>query len=335
MNKKIKILILILILFLLAGTLSYFLFFLKKEKKIYRVGILGGVADFIDIANGFRAKMTELGYIEGKNIIYEVKSGNFDQTELEKIAKKFVEEKVDLIFVYPTEAAVIAKNVTKGTNIPVIFGLAGIEGTNLVESISKPGGNITGIRYPGPDLVIKRLEFLLKIAPNIKRIYVPYDPNYPTVPPALAALRSAALFYGINLVEIQIHSVEELQEALKKQSETVDSKTDAIQILPDYLTQIPAGWEIIRNFAEENKIPLVGSALSTVEKGGILAFCVDFFEIGKLAAPLADKVLKGTPAGEIMVVTSPGHLWLNYRKAQELGLTVPADLLSMAEKIIR
>ncbi len=307
----------------------------EKKPKVYRVGILGGMEPFSDIADGFKAKMSELGYIENKNIVYDIQVANFQLTDLQLVAKKFVEDEVDLIFVFPTEASLAAKAATQGTEIPVVFAIAGIEGINLVESVRQPGGNITGVRYPGPDLVVKRFEILLEMAPHIKRLYIPYDPNYPNGPPALEALRPVAASKGVTLVAVQVSSVEDIQVAFKKRAQLVDNGMDAIQILPEFLTQTPSGWAAISGFAKEHKLPLVGSMLSSADIGGVFSYCVNFFEVGELAAPIADKILKGTLASTISVVTPEPHLRLNYKVIQELGLNVNEGLLSRADEVIR
>src|SRR4030042_2196401 len=106
----------------------------QQKQKVYQVGILSGAEPFANIADGFKSKMTELGYIEGKNIVYDLEKTNFEPTKEEQILKKFATDKVDLIFVFPTEPAVSAKKITQGTDIPVVFAMSGIEGTNLVNS---------------------------------------------------------------------------------------------------------------------------------------------------------------------------------------------------------
>ncbi|OHB59890.1 MAG: hypothetical protein A2Y12_18910 [Planctomycetes bacterium GWF2_42_9] len=306
----------------------------KQPQKIYRVGILAG-NPFVTIIDGFKAKMAELGYVEGKNIVYDVHNLGFDPLGYDRVNKKFVEDKVDLIFAFPTEPAQSAKAATKGTNIPVIFAQAGLEGSNLIESIPKPGGNITGSRFPGPDIVVKRFEILLESAPDIKRLYVPYDKNYPIVAPALKKLRSAASFKDVILVELPVISSIEIQTDIENRMKSADIGVDAILLLPEILTQTPESWAIISRFAVEFKLPLVGSSPATVEKGGIFSYNVDPFESGRLAAEKTNKVLKGVPAGTIMVATPPSHLRINYKIAKELGLTVPEGLLSMADEVIR
>ncbi|MFW9882043.1 MAG: ABC transporter substrate binding protein, partial [Candidatus Thorarchaeota archaeon] len=160
--------IVIIIIFVLLGSLSGYFVFTKEQNdtKIYQIGILGGGGSFTDIGEGFMAKMTELGYIEGKNIEYNWQDAGFDY------ATQFVDDKVDLIFTSgSTPAALEAKAATNGTDIPVVFAYAATEGSNLINNVREPGGIITGVRYPGHEMMTKRLEILLEIAPDIDRVW--------------------------------------------------------------------------------------------------------------------------------------------------------------------
>jgi putative tryptophan/tyrosine transport system substrate-binding protein len=307
----------------------------SSKTKVYHVGILSGADTFIDIAHGFKAKMTELGYIEGKNVIYDLQAVNADPDGEQRIAKKFVTDKVDLIFAFPTEAAVKSKNAAQDTKIPVVFAMAGIEGNNLVKSISQPGENITGVRFPGPDLTVKRFEILSQLAPNVKRLYIVYDVNYPTARPSLAVLHPAVASKGVTLVEDHVRNIKELKAALRKRSGLRDIGVDAILIMPETLTQSPEGWAQISRFAEAHRIPIAGSAAFEADMGAVFSYLPDTTETGRLAASLADKIFKGTPAGSIFVVTPDSRLRLNYKLAMKLGLTVNESLMSLANEVIR
>ncbi len=306
-----------------------------RKEKTYRVGVLCGSDAFLEIVSGFQAKMSELGYVEGRNIIYDLQKLNADPEGERRVAEKFVREGVDLIFTVPTEPSVAAQEAAQGTNIPVVFAYAGIEGSNLVESVSQPGRGITGVRFPGPEQISKRLEILLEFAPRAKRVWIGYDKNYPNTLPALKALRTLASSMGIRLVEVPAATIAELETDLAARAKSADPGLDAIILMPDIFNHCPAGWELIRRFAGEHRLPIGGSFLYTVEQGAIFGNANDLTEVGKLAAPLAEKILRGTSAGMIPVVTPEQDLWINYKAARELGLTVPEGLLQRAKKVIR
>jgi len=306
-----------------------------KSEKAYRVGILVEVEPFIVIADGFKSKMAELGYIEGKNIVYDTMIANMDYEQRKQAARSLVKDKVDLIFAFPTEASIAAKEATKNTDIPVVFANASIEGTDLIESVRQPGGNITGVRFPGADNDIMRLSFFPKFVPQAKRILILYDPKYPTTQKVALALKEAAPSFGLTLLEDHITSVEDLRTKLNRRSAQGDIGIDAIMIMPEFINHTSEGFEAIINFTKKHKIPLGGGAPFTVDKGAIFTFHPDFFETGMLAATLIDKIFKGIPAGTIPVASPESHLSINYKAMQELGLPVSEGLLSMAKEIIR
>jgi len=335
LSKQIKSIQKVIVLILLVAVCVCLSSCGKKKPHVYRVGILSGAEAFVTIADGFKVGMTELGYVEGKNIVYDLQKLNNDPVGEQRVAKKFVEDKVDLIFAFPTEPALAAKSATRETNIPVVFAMAGIEGTNLVECVSQPGGNITGVRYPGPENTVKRLDILFELVPQAKRVYLIYDQNYPNAPMALEGLRPAALSLGITLVEDPVNNVEELQTALQNRATSDDTGIDAILLMPDILDHSPDGFGAILKFANEHKVPIGGGMEFTADLGALFSFVPDNIEMGILAATLADKILKGTQAGTIMVVTPDNYMKLNYKVIQELGLNVSEGLLSRAKEIIR
>jgi len=306
-----------------------------KKQKVYRVGILTSFAPMLTIAEGFKAGMTELGYVEGKNIVYDVQVKDADPEGEKQTVKKFINDKVDLIFTFPTGASVTAYRIAQGTGIPVVFAMCGVEGNIQVESVRHPGGNITGVRFPGPDNVIRHLELMIELKPQTKRVWVTYDPCYPNTPIMLDALRLAASSKGITIVEASHTNAEEVQADLQAVAASGDIP-DAILLLPEALSQSPSGSGVMIKFANKYRIPVGGGVPYTLDSGAVFSFLPDELEMGKMAAPLADKIFRGIPAGgTIPLVTPENHLWLNYKAAQELGLTVPEGLLSRADKIIR
>lgn len=306
-----------------------------KPKKAYKVGILSGIEGFSDIAEGFKMKMTKLGYIEGKNIVYDLQKLNAELLGEKQVVKKFVNDKVDLILAFPTEPAVAAKAATLGTNIPVVFAMSGIEGDNLVKRVDQPGENITGVRYPGPELTIKRFEILRELAPKAKRIYIIYDFGYPYAQYALKMLRTAAVSSGVTLVEDTVNNAQEIKVALHNRSLLKDIGVDAILIMPETLTQSPDTWAMISNFAAKHKLPIGGSAAFEADSGAIFSYIPDLIEVGEMSAILVDKIFSGIPAGSIMVVTPHSHFRLNHKLIQKLNLKANEGLLSIADEIIR
>jgi putative ABC transport system substrate-binding protein len=334
MHKKIKFLISSLLLITVAVCISLSSCSEKKQ-KVYHVGILTGYSPFMIIADSFKAGMVELGYIEGKNIVYDIQIKDFDPEGQKTAVQQFIKDKVDLIFTFPTEASVIAYKFTQGTDIPVVFAMCGVEGNISIESVRHPGGNITGVRYPGPDNTLKHLELMLEIKPNTKRIWATYNPNYPNTVAVLEVLRKAASSYNVELLEAPNETIEEVEADLQTLEASGKVNIDAILLLPEGLSQSPEVSKAIIEFATKHHLPVGGGVPFTLDLGAVFSFLPDDSETGKLAALSAQKILNGIPAGTIPLVTPENYLWLNYKAIQGLGLTASEGLLRQAKEIIR
>lgn len=305
------------------------------EPRMPRVGILCGLDVFLSTEDGFKARMTELGYVEGRTIAYDFQRTNFDAPAEARILRRFVDEKVDAILVFPSEVAVAAKVFTQGTSIPVVFCQTNIEGTNLVQSIPEPGGNITGVRYPGPDLALKRFEILHELAPAAKRFWVPYTRKSPIVPAQLEVLRPAAAQAGVTLVETPADSADDLLADLTARAEAADPGVDAVLFISEPLARTPAVFPHIGRFAARLRIPIGGVLYSLEGYTTVFGVATDNLAVGRLAADQLHKVLSGVPAGTIPVVSAESFFQLNYRVARELGLDVSDGLLRQANEVIR
>jgi putative ABC transport system substrate-binding protein len=311
---------------------------LKRTDRIYHVGILSGLDAFAPAVDGFKNKMTELGYVEGENISYDLQSTNVDIDAYKRISKKFVDDKVDLIFVFPTEASMEAKAAAQISDVPVIFDLAftDVAGIDLIKSVREPGGNLTGIRFPSVDIATKRLQILHEIAPTARRIWIPYLKGYPNVPGQLDAVHLQAQGLGVEIIEFAAASPQDLQTELEKRTTSDDIGIDAILMIAEPLTITPPFYAVIGKFAYQHQIPIGGALMAIGEDyESIFGLLPDAKLTGEQAALLADKVLKGTLAGTIPVVTADSYFHINYKAAQVLGVSVPESLLRQADEIIR
>jgi putative tryptophan/tyrosine transport system substrate-binding protein len=305
----------------------------KAPPKIYRVGVLSGLGFIADITDGFKAKMAELGYVEGQNIAYDVQKTDFDMDAYGKTLQKFVDDKVDLIVVFPTEASILARTITEGTNIPVVFTYALVEGMGIVDDIRNPGGNLTGVRYPGADIAVKRLELLRQLAPDAKRIIMPYQRGYPIVAPQVEALQQAAAAAGVTLIEAPADDADGVRAAFAAQSD--QEPIDAILMLVEPLAVTPGPFEAMAKYAYDHKILIGGAMMAAGGYESVFDVGVKSYDAGVQAAPIADKILKGTAPGSIPVASSDSYMIVNYKAAQKLGITVPENVLAQADQIIR
>jgi len=307
----------------------------KPEPKVYRVGVLSGLSYVANITDGFKEGMAELGYVEGENIVYDVQATDFDMAVYQSVLKKFVDDKVDLIMVFPTEATIEAKAAVEGTGIPVVFDYVMIEGTDLVNSVREPGGNVTGVRYPVLDIAVKRFEIMRAIAPDAKRIWVPYLRDYPIVESQMEVLRPIAATEEVTLIEFPAASPAELEAELSARARQDDLGIDAILFLSEPLAVTADFFVVMGQFAQEHQLPIGGAYIEVGGYASLFGVVPHSFDSGKLAASVADKILKGTPAGTIPVVSPEHFIQINYKEAQELGLTVSESLLNQANEIIR
>lgn len=311
-----------------------------KEKtataqKVYKVGILNGLDFFGGTTDGFKQGMTKLGYIEGENIVYTVIKSPVPVGN-EKSIQKFVDEKVDLIVTFPTEASVEAKKVAKDSGIPVLFTNTSLDGVQLVDNVRKPGGNITGVQFPTADNAVQKFEILHELAPKAKTVWVGYLNGYPTIPEELRRLRPAAKNYGVTLIEFPASSMSDIKAEFDRRERSGAIGIDAILNIPEPLTAAPDVYKLMSDFAVKHNLAM-GGFLNTSDADGasLFGYTPDPVEVGMQASLLADKIFKGTPAGSIPVVSSENYLTLNYRKANKMGLTINEALLSRAKSIIR
>ncbi len=306
-----------------------------EQPRVYRVGILSGLEIFSIVIDSFKADMTRRGYIEGQHISYDIHLIYGDKETFGPILQQFVAEDVDLIFVLTTGAAVAAKAATEGTDIPVVFAFAATEETGLIESVREPGGNITGVRLPGPNLALQRFEILHELAPEAERIWMPYQRDYPTIAGQMELLHPAAEKAGVTLLEAPAADAAELKTILKAQATRTDPGLDAILLLPEPLSGTEDAFAVIAQFAEKHRVPIGGGLMPEDDYGSLFSVHINNQVAGQQVASLVDKIFHGTPAGTIPVLSTETYLEINYRVAEDLGITIPEGLLKQADNIIR
>ncbi|RPJ21187.1 MAG: hypothetical protein EHM35_18545, partial [Planctomycetaceae bacterium] len=251
-------------------------------------------------------------------------------------AEKFVADKVDLVFLTTNNAALAARQATDGTDVPVIFTFVIAPAkTGVVESIAQPGGNMTGVLNPLDVFIGKRVEFMLKMDPTAIRLWVPYNPAYPTVTAVLEELHAVVSLLGIELIETEIDAPADVPAALAEFDEAGEPAFDAIIIFPDLTVQEPVAWEAILDYANRHSLPILANTPPQVEAGALFGYFSDNVVTGKQAARLADQILRGTAAGELPVETAEQFLTVNLKVANAFGLELSDDILRQATRVIR
>lgn len=308
---------------------------IKQKKEVYNIGILNGLEHVSAINIGLKEKMSELGYKESVSIIYDIqKSNGLDTVSYHNIINDFINKKVDLIFIYPTEPVAITKRMTEKTGIPVVFANAFVEYRNLIETLREPGGNMTGVRWEEDDIALQCLEIFQELLPEIKEIWIPFHKNNNVVDKQLNALYKACKREKLHITELPAENASELDLMLKKIAQD-GLVPDAIMLICEPLSVMADVFSVIGKFADDNNIPIGGSYISVNGYESIFGFRPLSIPQGRQAAFLVDKILKGTPAGSIPIVSADNYLILNIKKADKLGLKLSDALLGRANKIIR
>ena len=295
--------------------------------KTHVIGVVNPTSIMTPVLEGFKAGMTELDYIEDRNVTY-IYEGPVGQDSLERVVQGFLAKDVDLILAITTPAAQVAQRVTAGKDVPIVFvPVTDPVGAGLVSSLKQPGHNLTGITTGGSDPL--RLEWLLRVAPGVKRIYLPYNPQDKSPVDALAQIQAAAVKLNVQLVLRQASTTDQVEAAISN----IPDDADAIFIGPDSLVgSLYASWV---NAAIERKLPLTGSSMSHVEAGMLVSYSYDTVAVGRQAARLADQIFSGIKPANLPVETSDFFVSLNLKTAEAIGLNIPDDILRQAKKVFR
>ncbi len=299
-------------------------------QKVYRIGAAVTNDRLMLAIEGFKKRMSELGYIEEKNVKYDVYNAHSDLEEVKRIAQKLVQEKPDLIVTSSTSDTAPVAKASSGTNMPVVFLSAG-NPLAFVKSYASSGNNLTGISTAAIDLTPKRMELLKELAPGIKRLISINNPNGATYQEYLRATREAAKKLGLELTEVDITSQEELVQWAK--SHLHRKLGDAVFYPPDavILDAIPEAFPYI----VREKLPSVSVNVARVKEGALAAYGADYFALGQQGAVLVDKILKGAKPASLPI-EQPDKLVLviNLKTAKAIGLKIPKEILIRADEVI-
>ncbi|MBI2639533.1 MAG: ABC transporter substrate-binding protein [Candidatus Sungbacteria bacterium] len=302
--------------------------FFKKTPRLYKIGILVRGETYRPGVDGFISKMKELGYEEGKNISYSIRFTD-KREELPALVSEMIKEGVDLIHVYSTPATIEVQKQTQ--TIPIVFGSMGDPlASKTVESLQRPGKNVTGVQSLSSPLAAKRLEFLKEAAPATRRVAFPFSPEDIPAKSSYDSALVAGRKLGVEIIPYYItkeRNVSATASAIKR------ADVDGIVISSDSLV-----WANLSTYvdqAKKEKLPFAVFDKDMVERGGLLGYGPDYFITGEQSAVYADKILKGANPAELPI-DSPRKLLLvlNRKTAREIGLVFPQTLLSKADLII-
>ena len=321
-NNRILLLFFLLLICVLAGCGKN-----ELSSKTYTVGVVNLNKEHDKVFLGFKKGLTEAGYIEGKNITFIYTGSRSKMSDLENDLQSFVDRKVDLIFSITTPATKKAKQMTAGTGIPVVFApVFDPVDSGIVQSLVKPGGNLTGIKVGGNSA--KALDWLLKISSDIKKISVPFNSNDKATMKSLQDLQLAADKAGITLAAHEVSNKKELALFF----ENLPDETDALWLLNSHF--LVKNTKLFVDAAIKDKLPL-GSSTSQVDDGVMVTYGQNASRTGELAAGLADKILQGVSPAGLPVEITDFFLGINLKTANSIGIDISDDILHVADTIIR
>ena len=303
----------------------------QQPKQPPRIGYLQAPPLSVVAArtNAFRQGLHDLGYIEGKNVIIELRSADEKIDRVPAIVAELVKLNVDIIVSGGSVVTQSAKRATK--TIPIIMAQeADPVGSGLVASLARPGGNITGLATLAPELSGKQLELLKEIVPALSRIAVLESPGNSGNAPSLRETERAGRAFGVRIQQIDI-SHNDIESAFQT---ATNARADAILVLSSPFATSQR--RKITTLAAKNRLPSVSDRAEFVEDGGLMTYSVSSTDLFRRAAVYVDKILKGsTPADLPVEQPTKFELVINLKTAKQIGLTIPPSVLARADRVIR
>jgi len=270
-----------------------------------------------------------LGWIEGKNIVFERRYAENRVERLPELAAELVRLNVDVIVGIGTLAPLAAKRAT--TTIPIVMTAAGDPlGSGLVASLARPGGNVTGMSLMAPDLGGKRLQLLKELLPRLARVAVLWNAANPYPALVFKETQAAGRTLGIEVQSLEVRRPDDFDgafEALRRQ------RPDALITVEDPLTI--SYQKLIADFAAGQLLPTLHGVREDVAAGALMSYGANLADLSRRAAGYVDKILKGAKPADLPVQQpTKFELVINLRTAKVLGLIVPPTLLARADEVI-
>jgi putative ABC transport system substrate-binding protein len=302
----------------------------QPQPKITRIGWLSAVAGASPGQREIVRMLRELGHVEGKNIVYEFRYADSKLERLPALADELVRLKVDLLVTPGTPGALALKKATR--TIPIVFAdVTDPVAAGLVDSLARPGGNITGFTSVEALLAGKRLELLKETVANLSRIGVLWDPHNPSSTQEWQESQAAARELGMQLHSMDVSSADKYASAFRA---AINARNTALVVLSTPLAA--ANQERITNLALKHRLPAIYVQESFVAKGGLMSYGADQTERYSRVAVFVDKILKGTKPADLPVEQPKKFEFIvNLKAAKQIGLTIPPNVLARANKVIR
>jgi putative ABC transport system substrate-binding protein len=300
----------------------------QQTKKIPVIGFLEGAS--VAESQGlepFRLGLRELGYVDGQNIIIEVRAVEGKPERIADILAEFLRLKVDVIFSPVAPGIQAAKKATPA--IPIVFVTPDPVGAGLVASLAKPGGNVTGLSSLA-EVAQKRLEIIKDTVPKLNRVAVFWMPSAASQI-MLKEVEAAAGITGIRLQTLEVRGPEDFESAFKA---ALGGRSGAL--IPLRSPMLVNHRKQFLKLAEEHRLPAIYDDRNFVEPGGLMSYGADRADLFRRAAFYVDKILKGVKPADLPVEQPKKfELVINLKTAKQIGVTIPPNVLARADRVIR
>ena len=302
----------------------------QQTGKVWRIGWLSptssrsGASELEALRDGLR----EYGYIEGRNVTIEARWADGEPATLPALARSLVELKVDVICPAGTQASLAAKQAT--TVIPIVFAAAAFpDETGLVASYARPGANITGVAFIGPEYG-KRLELLRQVSPRLARVALLYNDNNPASLRALKETRGWAERLGVALEPYGVHRTEDVEPVF---AAIARNRPGALMTTADPL--VTSHRREIVNFVAKQRLLSIYPNRDFIDAGGLMFYGTSTTDMYRRAAAYVDRILRGARAADLPVEQpTKFDMIINLKVAKALGITIPQSVLIRADKLI-
>ena len=302
--------------------------------KVPRVGVLlpgSPEPEYERRLDAFRQGLRELGYIDQQNILLEYRWAHAQYEHMADLVAELLSLQVDVLVIDSTRAGLAAKRAT--STLPIVLAVvADPVGTGLVESLARPGGNITGMTLMSPELSAKRLELLKDMVPTAARVAVLWNPDTPASQLQWRELEVAAPRLDVQLQAVEVRRATDFERAF---ATVAGWPADALFVIDDP-TLLPAHQKEIVDFATRHRLPTMTGLRSLVDAGGLMSYGASFPALFRRAATFVVKILGGAKPSDLPVEQpTKFDLVINLKTAKALGITIPPHLLALADEVIQ
>jgi putative ABC transport system substrate-binding protein len=301
----------------------------RSADRVPRIGVISGASAESRFGEAFFQALGDLGYARDRNVIVEWRSSGGNAERFPDLATDLVRLKVDVIVASDNPAIAAAQKATR--QIPIVMVLSGDPvGSGFVASLSRPGGNITGLTGQGRELASKVPELLKEVAPSVRRVAVIWDPTEPARRAHVSAVETSGRRLGFQLRLLEAHTGADLDSAFETMTK---AKADGLVVMASQMSF--AHRTRIAAFATKQRLPSLGPSRWYVEAGGLMYYGTDNAERYRRAPYFIDKILRGAKPGDLPVEQpTKFELVINLKTAKALGLTIPAAVLLRADQIL-